>query len=312
MTKKLSNEEFLQKLNSVTKNIVLIDLYDGSHKKIRVKYLDCGHTELKEPARLLIGQGCGHKECKSKRISKNKISNKKNQQILKIESLGYTVNSEYNGLRNKINVTNLQCGHTYFSQAGNIITGRGCPVCYGYKDTKKFIDILNAKYPNEYDVLGEYINNREKISITHNLCNTTWDVMPKDLLRSRMCPKCCKSKGEIFVQEILEKNDIKYIAQYRFKDCIYKRELPFDFAIFLNNEIRLIEFDGSQHFKSGSNFWGNPDSYHTTRIRDEIKNDYCVKKNIKLLRIPYWWIRNNKAEKEILNFISTPTTIETN
>lgn len=60
-----------------------------------------------------------------------------------------------------------------------------------------------------------------------------------------------------------------------------------DFAIFKDNKLsHLIEFDGRQH---SSNYipWNSNETLEERQLRDKMKDDYCLKNNIKLIRIPY-------------------------
>ena len=95
---------------------------------------------------------------------------------------------------------------------------------------------------------------------------------------------CLKSQGELLINQILSSSQINYSSQYTiFIEQSYYR---FDFAIFddKNNLLRLIEFDGEQHFNQSNNFF----NYEDTHRRDLIKNNYCKENNIPLVRIPYW------------------------
>jgi hypothetical protein len=178
------------------------------------------------------------------------------------------------------------------------------PACYGHKDTEGFIQAVKEKHGDQYTVIGEYLNNREKIEVIHNECGHQWRVIPKDLMNEERCPNCITSKGERFMTKLLEKKNIKFEPQYRFDDCRNIYPLPFDFAVFVNGELGLIEFDGSQHFKDSSGFWGGRHGFEEVQSRDNIKNKYCEDKGIPLLRIPYWWIRNDRAERELDMFLS--------
>ena len=71
---------------------------------------------------------------------------------------------------------------------------------------------------------------------------------------------------------------------FAFDDCKKKRTLPFDFYIPLLN--LLIEYDGAQHFESPEIF-GGEEGLQERQENDKIKNDYCSKNGIKLVRIPY-------------------------
>lgn len=99
------------------------------------------------------------------------------------------------------------------------------------------------------------------------------------------CMKCSESKGEREITRILSQYNIKSISQYKFDDCKFKQCLPFDF--YLPDYNILIEYDGEQHYKI-FDYFGGLDKFVDTKIRDTIKNEYCNKNNIKLIRIPYW------------------------
>ena len=51
--------------------------------------------------------------------------------------------------------------------------------------------------------------------------------------------------------------------------------------------IVCIEYDGIQHFEPIERF-GGKEEFSRTKIRDNIKTQYCKDNNIKLIRIPYW------------------------
>jgi very-short-patch-repair endonuclease len=92
------------------------------------------------------------------------------------------------------------------------------------------------------------------------------------------------SKGEKSVMKFLENNNIKYIREYKFQDCKNINYLRFDF--YLPDYNLLIEYDGKQHFNS-INIWGGLEGLKKRKLNDEIKNKYCKKNGIPLLRISH-------------------------
>lgn len=98
---------------------------------------------------------------------------------------------------------------------------------------------------------------------------------------------CKNSIGELHINKLLSQNKINYISQYTNSNLISPNNgyLRFDFAI-LNDEnkiIRLIEFDGPQHY-TNINYFNNND----ISFRDNLKNNYAKEHQIPLVRIPYY------------------------
>ena len=111
------------------------------------------------------------------------------------------------------------------------------------------------------------------------------------------CGQCgLRSKGEYLVQSFLEENDLPFVY-----DCVYLpllqetgRRLRFDFIVYKDctyqEPVVFVEFDGRQHLTGpDTSNWGRSlDTLETIQERDRIKNDFCVKHNLRLIRIPYW------------------------
>ena len=112
---------------------------------------------------------------------------------------------------------------------------------------------------------------------------------------------CITSKGEEKIKDILNNNHIKYDYNKSYPPLIEEtsRKLRFDFIIYNNdNSInRFIEFDGNQH-KTGmwGGNWSNLETFDVIHERDLIKNDFCIKHDYVLIRIPYWKINTLTIE----------------
>lgn len=168
--------------------------------------------------------------------------------------------------------------------------GTRCKICAGLmkKTTEEFIEDLKIYHSNNINVLSEYISAKDHIKLECNICHKKWRATPDSLLRGNGCPHCRQSKGEKRIAKYFKEHDIVYKYNYKFDNCIYKKRLPFDFAIFHNNLlVCLIEYDGKQHYES-IDFYGGNKNYQIQKIRDQIKTDYCKNNNINLIRIPYW------------------------
>ena len=152
-------------------------------------------------------------------------------------------------------------------------------------DKTKFIELASKVHKNYYDYsLTEYYNMVNKVII---ICpkHGEFEQSPKcHINQSNGCPTCKKSKGELKIIDFLKNNDINFIPQHIFEDCKNIRSLFFDF--YLPDYNLCIEFDGEQHYKPVKLFGGEKGLLYI-RKNDNIKNKFCIKQNIKLIRIKY-------------------------
>ncbi|KAA0965829.1 DUF2726 domain-containing protein [Sporosarcina sp. ANT_H38] len=170
---------------------------------------------------------------------------------------------------------------------------------YNKKTHKKFISDFALKQDGEYEILGEYIDCKTGIATKHN-CGYVWYPKPDKLLNSEnRCPECYSHRNSHLTNDIqkwLDEKSVIYEKEYWFEDCRNQKPLPFDFAVFENDELKmLIEADGQQHFEPFryiKDLKKREESFRLTRKRDSIKNEYCKKNSIPLLRIPYFDIDN--------------------
>lgn len=91
------------------------------------------------------------------------------------------------------------------------------------------------------------------------------------------------STGELKIKQLLDSHNIEYKSEYIFEDLPNRR---YDFAIFKDNQIvRLIEFDGEQHYIETPFF---KTTLKEQQDIDKEKTNFAISKNIPLTRIPYW------------------------
>lgn len=122
------------------------------------------------------------------------------------------------------------------------------------------------------------------------------------------------SKFLSYLKELHKIDD--YYKEYSFEGCRDKNMLSFDFVIVKNNRKGIIEFDGRQHFVPTC-FWsleeinkrGYKDKneaaqkeFELIRKHDLIKNEFCKKNKIPLLRITY--LQSCHMEQMIENFVN--------
>ena len=131
-----------------------------------------------------------------------------------------------------------------------------------------------------------------KINWKCSKCGNIWKSQLKTRAISKYgCPKCSESKGEIKILEILISNNIIVEKQKRYEKCRYKKPLPFDFYLPTFNI--LIEYQGIHHYKSHCKNFRHSKRYCDENLdlvakKDKIKQNFCYRNNIRLIRIPYY------------------------
>ena len=203
------------------------------------------------------------------------------------------------------------CKEEFEATWNDVHTGNGCSFCRGFQvGLSNCLATLNPELAKEWHLSKNGELTPWKVTLYSNKkvwwkckeCGHEWpsSISNRSGKDENGCPKCSKSKGEKIIQEIFDRYNIINIPQYKFKDCRNKNPLPFDIAIFVDEEkIKLkllIEYDGEQHFYP-VNFGGisnkrAEENFRRTQKHDLIKNNYCLKNNITLLRIPYWEFDN--------------------
>lgn len=93
-----------------------------------------------------------------------------------------------------------------------------------------------------------------------------------------------RSHGEIKIAEILTKNNIPFEQEViMFK---YENGTNSKFDFYVDNKY-LIEYDGETHYHCNLHGWHTEERLLEQQKRDKIKDEWCKKNNIPLIRIPY-------------------------
>lgn len=171
---------------------------------------------------------------------------------------------------------------------------------------KKYIDDNNINVELLSDT---YVDSLTPLTFKCECGNIYKTTLGRFLRQSQhRCSDCSgvKSNLEYLIEKELLDANVEYVYQYCIEDCRVINILPFDFAIFKDNKLEfLIEVQGRQHYEivrhsKEETFEILQQKLKTTQSHDNIKEGYCKCNNIKLIKIPYWNIKNNKY-KEIIN-----------
>lgn len=287
-------------------NVSVKDISPYSKYKIRVICDYCGQEYYTQIWVIMSGRkfinkdACSHcAATKANEINWRKRSKKNFDLLYKIckdnDYILLTKESEFTDVKMKIKFICKKHG-VQTMILDNFKRGHKCFLCsYEYrfdniKLNKEFINQVIIRDNNVWLNPNEYTTCVDKNLSIKCSCGNTFTTSFVNYYRHNVnrCKKCShqESVGELQIKKFLDKNNIEYIREKRFRDCKDKRALPFDF--FLPNYNLCIEFDGQQHFKP--NF--GEQNFNDTQNHDHIKNEYCKNKNIELLRIPYWERQN--------------------
>lgn len=297
MGKKISQQEFEERC--INNNIKPLNEYINYRTNIDFQCLICNNIWNTKIGSVMRGHGCPEcgKEKSAKTVKRhisqedflNKLS--KTNLYSRIEILG-----KYVTQHSPIEVKCKICNNIWTSSAYKLYRQHGCTLC-GHKNKglkhrkthEDYIKNIYEKYRGKIDIISEYTTSKANIQFKCNICNKIF-IKQAGRLLSRGCPNCNYSKGEEKIKQLLIDNKINFIQQYSFDDLIgiNNNRLRFDFAIFKDNQLsHIIEYDGIQHYKSFDQF-GGVDRLEYTKKYDNIKNEYCKKNNIYLIRIPYY------------------------
>ena len=248
---------------------------------------------------------CNQCGIRSRTNKRKKPHSKFAQEVYGLVGGRYIVMSEYVTALEGVRLKHDKCKTVFTMAPNDFIKGQRCPNCYGTpkKTTDQFKQDVKSLVGDEYEVIGEYKGNKIKTLMQHNTCGYRWETTPNTFLRGTFCPKCkVKSKGELRIRELLIKHRVTFKEQFRINECRHINSLPFDFAIFENDNLKfLLEYDGEQHFKLTRR--RNAESKLAQIIKtDTIKKDYCASHNINLIKISYTHFYN--IEKILNNALS--------
>jgi len=285
-TNKLSNIEFVKRANIKHNNKYdySITVYESTHNKVII--ICKTHGEFKQsPASHLLGSGCPNCLLRPKMTkeyflqkAKEKHGEKYDYSKVKFSSISKSV----------IIICPI---HGPYEQKPKNHLRSGCPYCGGsYKlNTEVFIEKANLIHDQLYSYANSvYINSSTKIEI---ICpyHGRFLQLPSSHLQGHGCKNCRNSRGEFRIEKYLKQFKIKYESQFSFADCRNTYPLSFDFAIFNNGKMALIEYNGEQHYTPinfGSKGDRKPD-LELIKKNDSIKKDYCEKNKLQLLIIKY-------------------------
>ena len=208
---------------------------------------------------------------------------------------------EFIGTENKRSIFKFlcDCGNTIILSADKVKSGntKSCGCLLKEIIHKRYEELWNSFIGTKINSLTatKFIGTENEKAMFEFECEcgnkiilSSYDVKSG---RIKSCGCMRGSYGEAYISKLLDGSKILYKKQQAFEDLRAEDTdylLHYDFAILNeNNEVvRLIEYDGLQHFQPVSHF-GGEEGFARRQYLDNLKNKYALSHNIPLTRIPY-------------------------
>lgn len=215
----LSSKKTIIEFNRIIKDVLItlgidnpqVDIDDGIINRCRKKQEDY-YIQLGLPIR-------------KRKPTHKKTDEEFRNEVFNLVGNDYVPLDDYVSAIEKIRMKHVRCGYIYSVKPAFFLSGNRCPKCGG--TMKLDTDIYKARVielvGDEYTVLGEYINNREKILTRHEKCGYEWDVKPNSFLNGSRCPNCSgniKVTTDIFKEKVRAKygDEFEVISEYEKSD----------------------------------------------------------------------------------------------
>lgn len=264
------------------------DSATNSIKYICPKHRDKGVMTI-ALGHLLNGEGCYY--CGRETTGKKKmiyLDEKYYKRLCEERDFTYLGAERINGL---IYVKFICNKHKEFGEQyqriGNLKKNKSCQYCNNFNLPKWYIEEKIEEVNPNIEILSDYTKLTDYVECRCRKHNIISHKKIQDVLKGRCCFRCGmenrhSSYREDEICSLLEKWGYSYEREYTFKDCKDQCVLPFDF--YIKDFNTCIEYDGAHHYEP---IYGE-DVLESTQKHDRIKDDYCRKNNIILIRIPYW------------------------
>lgn len=305
MSKKIDMTGWIMKEHGVVDSKLKIISEDTTQKSSKGEIYwncqcECGNIVSIKGTRIRSGvtKSCGH--CRAENLIGWKIW-EHGVPDSKWEVIGREPYNDSNGA--PVWICKCQCGEIRNLNKYTLLTGasKSC----GCLRRKQLIErntahgqqiIIGQRFGQLTAVQDLGLKNYHGVMRRYTLCQCDCGSKPIEVLNNTLLTGgkqscgCITSRGENYILQLLQNNNINYQKEYTFPDLYGKNNhhLRFDFAIFSidNKLLFLLEYDGEGHYKNPTGNWTNY-TLEEIKERDKIKNEYCISHNILLKRIPY-------------------------
>ena len=225
MGRKVTHEEFVDRVSKVNPNITIVGEYKDAREKVKCRCV-CGHEWETMACSLTSGKGCPKCGIVKIAVKRRKSHDAFVEQVNNINP-NITVIGRYVNMHTKVECE-CQCGHRWFPLAMDIARGAGCPKCglisrvaKRTKPHEQFVEEVRNINP-DITVVGTYKNSTTKIEFR---CKEghKWITTPNNVLSGSICLTCAniqsslrqRKSQEQFVEEVRNLHpDITVVGEY--------------------------------------------------------------------------------------------------
>jgi len=219
-----------------------------------------------------------------------------------IEARGWVlISEEYKDCNEKLAIV-CDNGHPIYKTLNSVRVGKGCIDCYNLRrgDTLRLtLDDYHAVAAHQgFNFIDVLPKNNEENVLWQCRYNHIWKASFHNVggVNETGCPRCYEkdrqSKNERKLCNWLASLSKDICSNYehpkKFADLVDKKQLSYDaFGHFVGDAMRVaFETDGKQHYEP-CEFFGGQKTFETQRCHDILKEEYCIRNKIHLIRVKY-------------------------
>ena len=292
----------MKKIEEINPDIELLEPYENMSKRIKCRCKKHDYISTKSVQEILLGRGC--KYCGAEKLSEQHFLSNEEVQLRVYQKHPHIKLLYYDGIHSKDSLWLCTKHNKQFNKVLSQMLcadESGCDECYKERmrrdfayTQEEFVVKLKQTHP-DLELVSEYINMTTPVVIYCKAHDHKFQTMPQDVLsRISCCPKSFKTYKEEYMCSLIESWGYDIERQYSFDECKDINILKFD--CYLTKYNTVIEYDGENHYfpvKFGTQSWDEAVKKHEyTKKHDEIKNNYCIKNHINLIRVPYFEFEN--------------------
>ena len=177
---------------------VPLDKYQNSKVKIKFKHRKCGNIFSMTPNSFFNGHRCPKCALKQVHFNNRKTDAEFKAEVKALVGNEYAVMGKYSTRDSKIRFKHQKCGNTFEMRPNNFLNGSRCPKCIYKRSALKHNKMFKAQFykvaGQDYILVGDYKDSRQRIIVLHVKCGCLYKVFPENFLHGRKCPYCASIK----------------------------------------------------------------------------------------------------------------------